>query len=229
MFPAVVSMKSYNDLYEPKYGQVIDRWVKNVKGRLDLQTKMIPHKVNLDGTAVDGPRGSSISLIIRLLAEIEPDFAREQYGLYKEKFVTTTFGLPSVREYPKGQSGMGDIDSGPVIFGVGFAGTIVAIGLFSKLGDVALAQQQYKTIHAFGFAVKSAEKKKYVLGLLPIADAFIAWGRATDLNSKNSAELTKSTWRIEFHVISVFVIVMLWSIFYAKSILTKLMTWNHVK
>jgi hypothetical protein len=225
MFVAMASIKRHDHLFKPKYESEISDWIKNVKSKLGSPTKMIPHKVNSRTAAtLEGERGSSASLIIRFLAEIDADFAKEQYELYKTYFVTTTFGLPSISEYPKGKSGEGDIDSGPVIFGVGFSGTIVSIGTFSKLGDLELAENQYKTINAFGFATKPENEKKYIFGVLPIADAFIAWGRATCLNNKMSANPSSTAWRIKFQLISLTLLMLLWSLFFLKRIL---MNWKN--
>lgn len=223
MFVAMASIKNYDKIYNPKYEGNINKWIKDVKYRLDPKTKMIPHKVNsITGSTIEGARGSSISLIIRLLSEIDPYVAKEQYELYKTNFVTETFGLPSISEYPKGQRGEGDIDSGPVIFGVGFSGTIVSIGTFSAVGEVDLAQRQYKTINAFGLENKLKNEKKYIFGLLPIADAFIAWGRASELNSVNLKKPTSNLWRMKFYMISIFILTVLWLLFYFKNLLVKL-------
>ncbi len=223
MFVAMASIKNYDKIYNTKYEDKINKWIKDVKYRLDPKTKMIPHKVNsITGCTIEGARGSSISLIVRLLSEIDPYFAKEQYELYKTNFVTETFGLPSISEYPKGQSGEEDIDSGPVIFGVGFSGTIVSIGTFAAVGDVDLAQRQYKTINAFGLENKLKNEKKYIFGLLPIADAFIAWGRASELNSVNLKKPASNLWRMKFHMISIFILTVLWLLFYYKNLLKKL-------
>lgn len=223
MFVAMASIKNYDKIYNPKYEGNINKWIKDVKYRLDPKTKMIPHKVNsITGSTIEGARGSSISLIIRLLSEIDSYVAKEQYELYKTNFVTETFGLPSISEYPKRQRGEGDIDSGPVIFGVGFSGTIVSIGTFSAVGEVDLAQRQYKTINAFGLENKLKNEKKYIFGLLPIADAFIAWGRASELNSVNLKKPTSNLWRMKFYMISIFILTVLWLLFYFKNLLVKL-------
>ncbi len=220
MFLAMASLKNHDNIFKPKYENDISEWVKSVKSKLDPKTKLIPHKVNSrTGRTLEGARGSSISLIIRLLAEIEVVFAKEQFELYKTYFATTTFGLPSIGEYPKGESGDGDIDSGPVVFGIGFSGTIVSIGTFAKLGNLDLAERQYKTINAFGFGSKSETEKKYVFGLMPIADAFIAWGRATELNNQNLIQSASTTWRIKFHVISIIILVILWTLLCYKRVL----------
>ncbi|MES2794896.1 MAG: hypothetical protein V4683_02965 [Bacteroidota bacterium] len=222
MFVAMASISNYDKIFKPKYKNEISEWINGVKLNLDPKTKLIPHKVNpRTGGTIEGPRGSSISLIIRLLAEIEPNFANEQYELYKTNFVITTLGLPSICEYPKGQFGETDIDSGPVIFGVGFSGTIVSIGTYSMLGDSELAEMQYKTINAFGFSNKFGNEKKYIFGLLPIADAFIAWGRASGLNQSNISNSSSNGWRVKFHIISFLVLTILWLLLYSNKIISK--------
>jgi len=225
MCAAMASVSLDNKSFNPKYGNLIAEWVKEVRSKTDPVTKLIPHEVNsTTGETLEGARGSSISLIIRLLSEIDRNFAREQFELYQQYFVSTTFGLPSINEYPKGQTGSGDIDSGPVIFGVGFAGTIVSIGTFSSLGHNEQADCQYKTINAFGLSYKTSQFKKYLFGELPIADAFIVWGRSTGLNSNDSEKLNSGFWRIKFQLISFSLIILMWSLYYSKSIIRKLTT-----
>jgi hypothetical protein len=153
-----------------------------------------------------------------MLSGIDPEFAAEQYKQFEKDFVTNTFGLPSVREYPKGTDGFGDVDSGPVIFGVGFSATIVSIGTFAVLNKESLAEHQYKTIHAFGFERKAGNKKYYLLGKLPMADAFIAWGRASGLNKSETNPTETNYWRLKFHLISLLVVLMFWIIYFWKSI-----------
>jgi len=196
-----------------KYIQ-IKEWIKKVKANLDPQTKLIPHSTSAkNGTTIEGARGSSMSLILRILSEIDPEFAIQQFKIFHEKFQITRFGLLFIREYPKGISGSGDIDSGPVIFNIGFTGTIVAIGTFKSYGEYKSANSLSGTIEAFGFSLSTDKKKKFIFGKLPISDAFIAWSRIsrtskeiTDIKGINTFNFDS---RIKFHfysIISVFVI-----------------------
>lgn len=183
MTVAIASISNHDKIFTPQYQEFISNWLMNVKQHLDSKTHLIPHKVSFHTNIVlDGSRGSSTSLIIRLLSEIDPLFAKQQYEYYQQDFVTTTFGLPSVREFPKGENREEDIDSGPILFGVGFAATIVAIGTHATLEDSSLATKQDKAIELFGISHTTDNKKEYLFGQLPIADAFIVWGRASSLN-----------------------------------------------
>lgn len=199
---------SYNRLLanQQKEGVIRD-WIEKLQLNLDPQTKLIPHRVDPNsGAIIEGARGSSSSLMIRLLSEIDPDFAKEQYRQYQTHFVSTTIGLPSVSESPKGRCGVGDIDSGPVIFGVGFAATIVSIGTHAALGNYRSADDQFNTIKAFGFPLKSSNTKRYLFGQLPIADAFIAWSRSGNIIADSNA----SPFRIYFFLLSMLFIFIGW-------------------
>ncbi len=223
MFVAMASLSIHDKIFPEKYKNEINSWLLKVRSRLDPVTMMIPHEADpKTGQSIVGARGSSMCLMLRLLAETDPGFALKQYKLFKSNFVSKTFGLPSVREYPKGQNGNGDIDSGPVIFGVGFAATIVATGTFALFNDDALAEEQYKTVNAFGFSWTSGDQKKYLLGRLPIADAFIALGRATALKQPGTAINPEPGWRIKFNLLSLGIIAILWIPFFWKRILVRL-------
>jgi len=86
------------------------------------------------------------------------------------------------------------------------------------LDNQDLADQQYKTINAFGFGRKSKNQKKYIFGKLPMADAFIAWGRATALNYAHTDASKTKFWRLKFHLISVLVLLVFWLLFFWKKL-----------
>jgi hypothetical protein len=216
MFVAMASLSRHDHLFDSTYKSQVDEWLVEVKKNVDPITKLIPHEVDSKtGMPVQGARGSSIGLILRLLGEIDQGFAMEQYKLVKDNFISTTVGLPSVREYPIGQDGRGDIDSGPVIWDVGFSATIVMIGALAICGEPDAARRQFNTINAFGFPFQHDEQKKYLSGKMPIADAFIAWGRATMMNSSyKSPDPQFRYFPVKFHTISAFLLLLFWLLFY---------------
>ncbi|MEH0154522.1 hypothetical protein V6R21_10285 [Limibacter armeniacum] len=224
-YVAMASLANYSRTFGTRYDKMISLWLENVTERLDAKTGMIPHKTNSKtGISTQGARGCSMILMLRMLGEIDTKIAREQYGLFSNNFITEILGLPVIREYPKGQTGFGDIDSGPVIFGVGFSATIVGIGTFAMFDQYDLSQRQYKTVHSFGLDRKTKKNKKYLLGTLPMADAFIAWGRATELNFRpDSNKSNRKLWRFKFHAISGLIVIVLWTIYYRRWI------WRHIK
>ncbi len=175
---AMASLQLYNKLYTPLYDTLIQNWIENVKVHLDTATGLIPHQsASGTGNTLEGARGSSMSLILIFLAEIDPVFAQQQFVIYQKQFQHTILGLPAIREYPAGTSGTGDIDSGPVVFGMSFTGTIVGIGTFAKFGATNQSRKLSACTEAFGFPVSFNNKKQFALGKFPIADMFIVWSR----------------------------------------------------
>lgn len=182
-FVAVASLKLHDEMFGPTYENVINEWLAKVKTKVDPETKLIPHSTDAEsGEIIEGTRGSSISILLIFLADIDPEFAEQQFKIFHDRFSITRLKLPAIREYPKGKYGNGDIDSGPVIFDIGFAGTIVSIGTYKKYGEYEIANRISHCVEGFGFPSSSDHEKKYLFGKMPIADAFIAWSRMQNAN-----------------------------------------------
>ena len=169
-------------------------WVAAVRTRLDPRTGMIPHAVDpTNGHQLEGPRGSSMALMVCLLPEIDTAFARQQYALFKQHFLTDRIGFPAFREYPRGTQGRGDVDSGPVVWGVGAVASIVgqrACGLYGDYGEFIGLRG---AIQAFGLATTWRGKRQYLMGQLPIVDAFTAWANSVDAY-RGPIDQTRITW-----------------------------------
>ena len=57
------------------------------------------------------------------------------------------------------------------------------------------------SIEAFGFSTELGHEKMYLLGLLPIADVFIAWSNSIE-SLEFSSKKTNKNWRIAFQILS---------------------------
>lgn len=217
-FVAMASLSTYDQIFGHQYTALIQNWLLKVKKHQDEKTGMIPHKADPEtGETIQGAHGSSTALILRMLSEIDPYFGIEQLALADSLFITTSLGLPAMREYPTGTFGLGDIDSGPVIMGVGFSATITMIGTLAAYDRPMEALHQYQTIHAFGLDRTNNEQKYYLYGLMPMADAFIAWGRAAALRQDTAS--SNWTWSLMFHLISFSGCLLLWLFVFRKKFL----------
>ena len=212
----IAALRLHDLLFEPRFEGTIAHWLAEAKSRLDPGTGLLPHEVDYQsGQATEGARGSSQALMLRFLFEVDPDFARAQYRRFRRSFVTTLGGLPGVREYPKGGSGTGDIDSGPVVFGLGAAATIVALGTARTYGDQALAEPLMQTIEALGFSWTWAGKKRYLFGQLPIGDAFLVWSKiarpvTASAPIATNTSIVKWWWRLPLHSGALLIVGLLW-------------------
>ena len=199
----VATLALYDRIHPPKYQQLIRRWLQTTKTGVD-SLGLIPHEVDAhDGTPLVPARGSSQSLILTILPEIDSAYARQQFARYKTHFVDYRLGLPGVREFPKGVVGFADVDSGPVLFQIGGAASIVGRRTMQQYGETTLAVGLRNSIEAFGIPWTRNGQKAYLGGALPIADAFIAWSNGLETTA---ATTSKWQWRSRFQLWSLLIV-----------------------
>lgn len=197
----LAALSLHDRIAEPRFQEVKKDWIRRIKGAMDREYELIPHGFDLDNNRpLDGVRGSSQSLILSLLPDIDSLFALEQYQKYRKHFLTYRLSLPGIREYPEGEWGSGDIDSGPVVMGVGGAASVVGIKAAIRNNDTELALVLYESVGALLFSKSNKNEKCYLFGQLPVLDAFMAWSSvgicaATSQYSNN--------WRWKFQLISI--------------------------
>ena len=102
MFLAMASLHLHDQIYTPKYQSQIKEWLVQVKQNIDPKTGLIPHKIDPStNQIIEGARGCSISLILRILSEIDPVFAQQQFELYYKHFVSSALGFTCHSRIPK--------------------------------------------------------------------------------------------------------------------------------
>lgn len=177
---AAASLRLHDALLAPRFTPSLDRWLAGVRQRLDPGTGLLPHRVDLaTGAPAESARATSQSIIHRFLVDLDPAFAREQYLRFRERFVVRPLGLtPAVREYPAGVDGPGDVDSGPLLFGVSLSATVVTLGAAQVHGDQRLAGALANVGDVAGVPVDTPWTRRYAFGTLPVGDAFLAWSKA---------------------------------------------------
>lgn len=219
----IATLRLHDQLLEPRYGSMITRWLEEARALIDPATGLLPHRVDPEnGAVLQGTRGSSQSIIARFLVEIDPVWGREQYALFREQFVAAPFSLPGVREYPAGALGGSDVDSGPLVAGLSASATVVTLGAAQVHGDQALAGDLLNAIEfvgstfSLGTAVGLDGSKRYVFGLLPVGDAFLAWSKTARLwlSQPVNGELPSVVpwwWRAPWHVLTLALLAVLWA------------------
>ncbi len=174
----IASLAIHDRIFKPLYSDVIRLWLGRVRGKVD-SLGLIPHSAEATtGIPLEQARGSSQCLMLSFLRDIDREFAHEQFDIFKENFPEKRFGLYGVREYPKGVNGTGDVDSGPVVFQIGAAASIVGMRTLNMYGEKKYAASLRNGIEAFGFPMHRSGEKMYLFGQLPMADVFIAWAHA---------------------------------------------------
>lgn len=85
------------------------------------------------GEPLQTARGSGNSGILSFAAELDPELARDWFQSYVDNFWEDGFVM-GFREYPHGQRQLEDVDSGPILFGVGSVATGFGVGAARSVG-----------------------------------------------------------------------------------------------
>ena len=208
--PAIHAMKTCDQITnQDKYQVTIDQWLNAVKQTLDSETGLIPHSNLADGKQTGQGRATSQMIILRMLPDIDEAFAREQYELFRDRFLTTFGGIPCLYEYADGQgSSMGDIDTGPLIFGRSISATVFMIGVAQLYDDQPIADAIAVAGEAVGLPWTWADEKRYVGGVLPIGDIMVAYSQNAKRWSDGQGHcpqersLIANGWRWKVHLYS---------------------------
>ena len=170
----------------------------------DAATGLYAHQVDADGHPLGGPRGSSQAIIQTFLPDLDRTVATDQWQRFTTTFVTREAGLVGVREYPRGTSGSGDNDSGPLIFGVSPSASAVTLGAARRNGDTALAGTLDREAELLGLpmpwqgASGTLSGRTFAAGLLPVGDAFVVASRTTPVGTPTASREAGALWWVWF-------------------------------
>lgn len=147
----------------------LEAWRDVMSRHLDPATGLPESEVTGKAPGAKYPRGCAQSFITRYLSEADPQLAKKWWDQYREHHFVRLGAMVGFREWPRGVERHGDIDSGPIVFGIGAAASAFAIAAAKAQGDSALAMQleaSASTALTLGAGGKQAE------GLLPQAIRF---------------------------------------------------------
>lgn len=162
----------------PGVAELVAGWTARTRAVRDPASGLLPHRLDADGSVREGPRASSQALLLAFEPDIDPRTAADDYRRFVDGFVVRELGLVGVREYPAGSSGAGDVDSGPLVAGVSLSASAVALGAARRQDDSSLVGALDAEAELFALPVDWSDGRRYGFGLLPVADAFLAWARA---------------------------------------------------
>ena len=213
---AIAALRLHDSLFPARFSTTIQQWLEAAQDRLDPATGLLPHRVvPVTGRLLEGARGSSQSLTARFLVEVDPEWGRSQYALFRRQFVAPFLGAPGVREYPGLVAGRGDIDSGPLVAGFSPSATVVMIAAAQVQGDREVADALIDASEAAGLPLQWGGAKRYLLGLLPIGDAFLVWAKTSRpwVATWSAAALPPAVedwWQLPVHGVSLLTLGGLW-------------------
>ncbi len=168
------SIAVYDRVTGEDHRRTLRRWIDYTRAHLlDPSTGLVVFNVDGSGGPAGGARGCAAGWSSFYLPMVDEEFAREQFGAIKRHMVQRTFfGTVGIREYPPGEQGPGDVDSGPVLFGLSPSGTGFAIAGAKMWGDAELLGQLLNTAELAGFSVQVRGERRYLTAPL-VGDAIL--------------------------------------------------------
>lgn len=115
-------------------------------------------------TPADAPRGSGTAVAAYFLSFVEPNLSRRLYEALRSVGFRSTFGYGALREYAPGFSGLGDGNSGPVLFGVSVGATGFGLGAARAAGDNDAFVHMFRTTNLFGMLSSTKDGREAFLG-----------------------------------------------------------------
>jgi len=142
-----------------EHRELLDRWGRMVRQRyVDPESGLLVQSVRgADGAPLDSPRASGTALAAYFLSFSDPALSASLY-VALERNQGRCVGFGGIREYPPlhAEGGHGDIDSGPVIFGVGLSATGFSISSARIHGDEGVGNRRFVTGGPLGNSIMLA-------------------------------------------------------------------------
>lgn len=145
---------------------LVARWAERCREAwIDPATGLLFQAMSArSGVASDRPRGSGTGLAAYFLSFVDPALSRELFEAVRRELAGTFLGFGVVREYPRGMSGRGDIDSGPIVMGWGVSATGFALAGSRIHGDRDLFRRIVATVNLFGAPWDGGGRREFVTG-----------------------------------------------------------------
>ena len=157
----------------------IARWSREMRARVDATTGLLVSEIDVAGGVVrDGPRGCALSWMLAFLPMLDADLARDQWRTYRGGWSIDVAGMRGFREWPPGERGHVDADTGPIVGGIGAAASAFGVAAASANGDRDMFPRmvlplEIATAPSFDWR---GEKRLYG-GHVLLADVLALWGR----------------------------------------------------
>lgn len=161
---ALAAFKVADRLDGADHSALCRQWIALAKEKLvHKPTGLLVSSFQTDGTALDGPEGSTIWMVAHCLQVVDEPFARDQYQRARKELGRVMLGFGYGTEWPASWRGPRDIDSGVVIpvFEVSAGSSGMAFVAASSFHDWDFLRALNTTIDMAAFPLGKNGQLKY--------------------------------------------------------------------
>jgi hypothetical protein len=153
---------------------LLGRWSRTFRARwVDRSGYLIQSGRPGSGVPTDAPRGSGTGIAAYFLSFADPALSRTLHEGLARHGRAGFLGFGGIREHAPGFEGGADIDSGPVLLGVGVSATGFALGSARAHGDRETYRALYRTAWLFGVPVARPDGGRRFLAGGPLGNAIM--------------------------------------------------------
>jgi hypothetical protein len=165
------ALRNYDRLHGTSLATPVDHWVVFARARLLDEEGLLPFNLDDRCHRVGVSRGSGAGWNSFYLPFIDARLAHDQFAaLVAHRRARRV--VAGILEYPRGQAGRGDVDSGPVVLGLSPSGTGFALAGAVHRGDTGLLSELLFTSELVGSTVDLRGRRRYLLAPL-VGDAIL--------------------------------------------------------
>jgi hypothetical protein len=157
----------YDRAFGTDHSGLFDRWQRLMRERfLEKGTGLHYSLISVNPDArLSEPRATSIAWTSIFLADVMPQFAREQYAALCRYRQRRFFSLAATAEYSRGRVfEFGDLDSGPLFLGISPAATGFTLCTHKLYDSPASFTRIYRVLELLGSPRESGDRKSYRRG-----------------------------------------------------------------
>ena len=149
----------------PRHQPLLERWSRAFLERyVDASSGLLYQSVDAESGRALGPaRASGTAIAVYFLSFVDDGAAKRLFGALSRQRASF-MGFGGIREYPSGAGGAGDIDSGPLIFGVSASASAFALSGARLYGDENLMIELLRTASLAGIPLESSGRLRFASG-----------------------------------------------------------------
>ncbi len=145
------SIGLYDRAMGTDHSKVLTKSLQTFREQLiDLKSGMLYQSADARSGAIhDKGRASGTTISVYFLSFADPELSRQLFKANATTQRSNVAGFTGIKEYPPGQDGLGDVDSGPLIMGLSPTASVFALSGARLTGNQDLFQALYRSLDVF--------------------------------------------------------------------------------
>jgi hypothetical protein len=159
------SIALYDRATTERHRPLLGRWLSAFFERyVDPRSGLLYQSIDAgSGKPIDSARASGSAIAAYFLSFVDDGAARRLFGAVARQRASF-LGFGGIREYPAGDVGSGDIDSGPLVFGISASASAFALSGARLYGDRSLLTELLRTASLVGMPIETEGRLRFVSG-----------------------------------------------------------------